>query len=174
MNNKKGDFLIRQAVPQEADQIHDLMQTVYNEFNDKNIYVCSSLKHVSNVLTESGFGVVACDNSQRIVGCFVCYYPGNSLINLGRDIDLPEQDLTSVVNAEAAVVLKEYRGNSLQSKMLQAAEKLIDTKRFKYLLATVSPDNPASFKTLEHNGFKHIVTKEKYGGFLRRIYCKRI
>lgn len=56
--------------------------------------------------------------------------------------------------------------------MLQAAERLIDKEKYRFLLATVSSENPASFKILEKNGFKHIVTKEKYGVLFRRFYRK--
>lgn len=166
------EILIEQAIPEDAEEIYDLIQTVYSQLTDKSIYVCCNLEDVKAMLTENGFGVVALDSMQKIIGCFLCEYPGDSQENLGRDIRLPEQELVNVVQIEEAVVLEGYRGNSLQSKMLQFAERLIDKEKYRYLLATVSPDNPPSFKTLENNGFKHIITKEKYGGFIRRIYRK--
>lgn len=170
----KEEFVFRKAALQDADEIYSLMETVYGKLDDKSIFVCTSRKHVKSMLTRNGFGIVVLNESSEIVGCFLCAYPGNSEDNLGKDIMLPQKDLDSVAHAETAVVLPEYRGNALQAKMLRLAEKLIDKKKYHYLLATVSPDNPASFKTLETNGFKHVVTKEKYGGFFRRIYCKKI
>jgi len=170
----KEEFVFRQAAPQDADEMYSLMETVYGELDDKSIFVCDSREHVKSMLAGNGFGVVVLNGSHEIIGCFLCKYPGDSEDNLGKDIILPKSGLDSVVHAETAVVLPEYRGNALQAKMLRLAEKLIDKKKYHYLLATVSPDNPASFKTLETNGFKHVVTMEKYGGFFRRIYCKKI
>jgi len=169
----REEFSFRHAVSQDTDEIYNLMQTIYNELDDKSIFVCDSLRHVRDMLTGNGSGIVALNSVNEMIGCFLCEYPGNSEDNLGRDIMLPESALDSVVHAETAVVLSKYRGNSLQARMLRLAEKLIDKKKYHYLLATVSPDNPASFKTLETNGFRHIMTKEKYGGFFRRIYCKK-
>ncbi len=170
----REDFLIRQATSEDAEEIYKVMQTVHSRLVDKSIYVCDSWEDVKAMLAEDGFGVVALDRKQKIVGCLLCKYPGDSQENLGRDVRLPKPELAKVVHAESAVVLEEYRGNSLQSKMLLAAERLIDKEKYRFLLATVSPENPASFKTLEQNGFQHIVTKEKYGGLLRRIYRKII
>lgn len=169
---EREEILIEQATPEDAEEIHRVMQTVHSQLADKSIYVCDSFEDVKAMLTGNGFGVVAINRKQEIVGCLLCKYPGDSQENLGKDIRLPEPELAKVVHAEAAVVLKEYRGNSLQSKMLQLAERLIDKEKYRFLLATVSPANPASFKTLEKNGFRHIVTKEKYGGLIRRVYRK--
>lgn len=94
--------------------------------------------------------------------------------NLGRDIDLDEDKLKQGVHMDSAVVLPEYRGMALQSKMLKYAEEYIDKNKCKYFIATVSPENPASYKSLEKNGYQLMVTKEKYGGLMRRIYLKEV
>lgn len=165
----KEEFLIKQATLEDAEKIYDLIRTVYSRLANKSIYVCDSWEDINTMLMGSGFGVVAFNKKQEIVGCLLCKYPRDSQENLGRDIQLPDPELAKVVHAESAVILEEYRGNPLQLKMLRLAERLIDKEKYWFLLATVSPENPASFKTLEQNGFKHIVTKEKYGGFIRRV-----
>ena len=82
--------------------------------------------------------------------------------------------LDKVVHMESVAVLPEYRGYHLQEKMLRYAEECIDKKQYSYLLATVSPDNPASYHSFEKCGYALVMTKEKYGGLLRRIYEKCI
>lgn len=107
-----------------------------------------------------------------IVASFIFRYPDNSADNIGRDIGLPEEELSSVVHMESVVVLPEYRGKHLQEKMLTYAEGLIDTQVHNCFLATVSPENPASYKSFEKCGYELVTTKEKYGGLMRRIYRK--
>jgi ribosomal protein S18 acetylase RimI-like enzyme len=150
------------------------MTTVYNALDDKRIYVCDDLDYVKTQLGGGGFAVVACVSDGRIVGSFIMRYPHLSNDNLGRDIDFPESELDRVVHMESAVVLPEYRGNGLQLEMLQYAETLIDMDQYKYLLATVSPKNPASYKTFIKNGYRLIKAKRKYGGLMRGIYLKTI
>ena len=78
------------------------------------------------------------------------------------------------MHVESAVVASEYRGYALQGRMLQEAEHLIDRAKYSYLMATVSPENPASYKTLEKLGYELVLTKEKYGGLMRRLYIKNM
>ena len=59
-------------------------------------------------------------------------------------------------------------------KLLKYAENLIDPTRYTYLLATVSPDNIPSMKTLTKLGYEVMMTKEKYEGVLRNIMMKKI
>lgn len=165
---------IRPAKLQDAEAIHTIMVEVSNALPDPSIYVCDDLDYVKAQLSGNGFGVVACDAAERIVGSFIFRFPGMSQDNLGRDIQFAEEELSYVVHTESCVVLPSHRGQNLQLKMLQYAEQLVDYNKYKYMLATVSPENPASYKTLEKAGYAHITTKEKYGGLVRRIYQKNL
>lgn len=168
------DYSFRKADVKDADDIFDVMRRVTEALPDKSLYVCDDLEYVRTLLQTGGFGVVACNSSNEVIAIFLFRYPHMSEDNLGRDINLSEDQLDSVVHMDSAAVLPEYRGQHLQEKMLRYAEKLIDTSLYHYFLATVSPDNPASYLSLERNGYSHIITKEKYGGLQRRIYLKEI
>ena len=150
------------------------MVTVYEELENKELYICDDLEFVKANMEENGFCIVAYDCKGNIAGTFLIRYPGDAEDNLGRDLNFSVAEQKRVVHMESAVVLPEYRGNHLQSKMLQYGEAFIDKEKYQYLMATVSPDNPASYKSLEKNGYRHVLTKEKYQGLKRRIYCKKI
>ena len=167
-----NDVVMKVASKEDVKKIYSLMQKVYNELEDKTLFVLDPLEYVKTQLTKEGFGVIACDKEERIVAVFIIRYPDLAEDNLGRDIGLKDGQLKEVVHMESVVVLPEYRGRGLQLKMLQYAEKLIDTKNYKYFMATVSPDNPASYQSFEKNGYKYMVTKEKYHGLVRKIYLK--
>lgn len=157
---------------EQADEIHTLMQTVHDRMDNKTLYVCDDLAYVKSHIEDNGFTVIACNEASEIVGCFMVRYPGLSEDNLGMDIGLNQEELNQVVHMESAVVLPQYRGLGLQLAMLRYAEEMLDTSKYKYLMATVSPDNPWSYHSLEKNGYELKLIKEKYGGFMRRIYLK--
>lgn len=159
---------------EQADEIHKLMQNVHDRMDNKTLYVCDDFEFVKKHIKNSGFTVIACNETSEIVACFIVRFPGLEEDNLGRDIGLEGEELNQVAHMESAVVLPEYRGRGLQLAMLQYAEEMIDTSKYKYLMATVSPDNPWSYHSLEKNGYELKLTKEKYGGFLRRIYLKTL
>lgn len=168
------DCILRKAGLEDAENIYAIMRRVTDALTDKSLFVCDDLDYVRTQLKTGGFGVVACNKDNEIVASFIIRYPHRSEDNLGRDIHFTEEQLDFVAHMESVVVLPKYRGRHLQEKMLRYAEELIDTNRYHYLLATVSPDNPASYLSFERNGYSHIITKEKYGGLQRRIYLKEI
>lgn len=163
-------FLLREANIKDIDIIADIMQTVFEEMLDKSLYVCKDRNYVQSRLTLYGFGVVA-EIDNKIVGFLLCNYPEKEKNNLGIDIGLSDEELNKVVHMENAAVLKEYRGNGLEKELLKYAETLLD-KHIKYSLTTISPYNIASCKSVENLDYKLMITKLKYGGLRRRIYCK--
>ena len=174
-------FVIRKAEVNDAEAIYAVMKKAEEALEDKSLYVCDVLDYVkshietaSNNVDENGFCVVACNENKKIVGIFIIRYPKKADDNLGKDIELSDTELLKVVHMESTAVLPEYRGNRLQEKMLRYAEGFIDKKKYHYLMATVSPDNPASYLTFENCGYQLMQTKEKYGGLLRQIYLKYV
>jgi ribosomal protein S18 acetylase RimI-like enzyme len=165
---------LRIAAEEDAEKIHSLMEQVYEQMEDPSLFVCDDLDYVRQHISKKGFTVIACAQDGSLAGTFIIRYPMKDADNLGRDIALPEEEWKHVVHMDSAVVAPAYRGRHLQAKMLRFAEEQIDRKRFSYAMATVSPNNQASYRTLEQNGYQLILTKEKYQGFLRRIYCKRL
>jgi ribosomal protein S18 acetylase RimI-like enzyme len=150
------------------------MRRVYDFLEDKSLYVCDDLEYVKAHIDKEGFIIVAEGNMGEMEAALIVRYPMDKEDNLGGDIGLAGEELKSVVHMESVFVLPEYRGRHLQVKLLEYAQALIDTKQFKFFLATVSPENTASCKSFEESGYELAATKEKYGGLLRRIYCKRL
>ena len=89
-------------------------------------------------------------------------------------IPLSDETLFQVVHMDSASVLPHHRGHGLEGKMISLAESLIDTSLYSYAFATVAPQNHASLKTLEKQGYKIMVTKEKYGELLRHVMMKEL
>ena len=162
------------ATEDRVPEICALMREVYDNLDDKSVFVCDDEEFVGRHISSEGFTVIACTESREIVGCFIVRFPGESSDNLGLDIDLPKERLGQVVHMESCVVSPVYRGMGMQSKMLRYAESLIDKSRYVYFMATVSPNNPASFHTFEKNGYRVAALKEKYLGVSRRIYLKEV
>lgn len=90
------------------------------------------------------------------------------------NIDLTSENLKRVVHMDSASVLPQHRGHGLEHKMIVFAENLIDTSKYCYSFATVAPENIASLKSLEKNGYQVMVTKEKYGGMMRCVMFKKL
>lgn len=164
---------IKTAKENDAKRIYELMLSVYEGLSNKEIFMCDDLDYVERHIEKEGFTVLAEEDS-KLAGFLMVRFPMASEDNLGRDLKLAEETLFRVAHLESAVVSPTFRGMGLQGKMIQYAIETLKKTGYRFLCATVSPDNPASYLTLERAGLEHKLTKEKYGGKMRRIYMREI
>lgn len=66
-----------------------------------------------------------------------------------------------------------YWGNGLQKQMTERLEKLALEKDYKYIVATVSPENSYSYNNLIDTGYKVVGEKDMSKGF-RYILVKKL
>ena len=121
----------------------------------------------------AGFGLKAmCDG--RLAGVFIARAKNLGDENLGYDLKFDEEQRKQSAHMEIAMVRKEYRGQGLQRKMMEESEQILKEQGYHYLLGTAHPDNVASVNTFLKLQYEQVMTKEKYGGMKRSIFCKAI
>ena len=167
-------YSIRPATLYDAYTIWQIMDTCAQAMEHKEHFICDNLDYVKDILSGQGFAVVACDTDGNIVGNLLVKYPGLDEENLGYDVSLSNKELCKVLHMDSSTVLPEHRDHGLEAKMIAYAETLIDTAKYCYSLATVAPENLASLKSLERNGYQVMVTKEKYDGLMRCVMMKTL
>lgn len=89
-------------------------------------------------------------------------------------IPLTHANLNRVLHMDSASVLPSHRGHGLERSMIAYAETLVDISKYYYSFATVAPENTASLKSLEKNGYQVLVIKEKYDGVIRCVMMKKL
>ena len=99
---------------------------------------------------------------------------GKAGANLRYDLGMEQEKLKLCAMMDTAAVLPEFRGHYLQYKMMQHAEGDLRQMGYRYLLCTVHPENVFSRSNVMKQGYQKMLTKEKYGGFLRDIWMKNI
>ena len=167
-------YTLRSATAQDAKKIWQVMDTCKRQLEDQTYFICDNQYYVNDVISTSGFGVVACDTDGNIVGNLLVKYPGMEEENLGYDLAFDSHQLSRVAHMDSCSVLPSARGNHLEARMMQFAEKLIEPTCYSILLATVAPENIPSMKTLTRLGYQVMVTKEKYQGVVRNIMMKQL
>ena len=191
-------YSLRPATLDDSYEIWKIMDACFQALEHKEYFICDDLDYVKDILSGHGFGIVACDMEGNIIGNLLVKYPGLEEENLGydvfispkepvkaatgshgnkinaSDILLTPHNLNRVLHMDSASVHPNHRGHGLESRMITYAESLVDTSKYCYSFATVSPKNLASLKSLERNGYQVMVIKEKYEGFLRCIMMKKL
>ena len=176
MTGRNDGYTLRLAGSDEAEALDALMHGVWEGLENREVFAVDDLdlEWVRDKLERNGFGVAACAPDGSLAGMLLMAYPGLSEDNLGWDVGLSETELPRVCLMETAAVLPEHRGHGLERRMLAYAEEQLAGSAFRYLMATISPDNPASLRSAERCGYRIMTTKEKYGGHLRHILMKPV
>ncbi len=169
-------FLIEKAVLEDYLIVADVIQSVWQQIQQKDWFVADDSEYTCHMLIEgNGIGYKAFEkDSGALAGVFLAALPGNGEENLGRDIGLPEMELGKVAHMETIAILPEYRGNGLQHSLMKTAEEELRKQGYRYLMCTVHPENRYSKNNIINQGYQVVLTKEKYGGYVRDILLKKL
>ena len=147
-----------QDIPDILRMIHE----IYSELPNKEWFSLDSDEEVTSYMMTGGFGLKAmCDG--KLASLFIA-----------QAKNLDEEQRKQSAHMEIAMVRKEYRGQGLQRKMMEESEQILKEQGYHYLLGTAHPDNVASVNTFLRFQYQQVMTKEKYGGMKRSIFCKEI
>lgn len=167
---------IEKASVKDAEEIVKLIQYVHDNMENQQWYVIDSAEYYEHHLEDgNGVGYKAVDSETgKIIGIFIAIIPETAETNLGYDIGFSEEKVKKAAVMDTVAILPEYRGKNLQYRTMQAAENDLKEQGYKYLLCTVHPDNCFSLQNVQKQGYEIVMTKEKYGGYLRHILLKEI
>jgi len=121
-----------------------------------------------------GSSVIGVTSEKELIAYSIIRIPGDSDDNLGRDINLLEEELLKVAHLQAVAVHPAYRGNGLQRKLTSAHLRVIEEMGFEHACCTVSPKNPVSLANMLSCGFVIEALHPKMHGWWRYILHKDI
>ena len=148
------------------DEIMELQNEIVNNLSNVQTFANDSrefiLNEVFNDKTGKAIGVFS---GNRLVAFRTMTFPGNSDWNLGRELNLPENELDRVAHLEATVVHSEYSGNRLQAKMMKHTLRIIDEMGLFHICSTVSPFNYPSLKNVMDAGLTIRALRQREGPY---------
>lgn len=170
------EFSVERAYISECQALADVIQRVWEGIERKDWFVADEPESIRCLLEEEkGIAFKAIEtNSGKLAGVLIVAIYGGGEENLGYDINLPKEELNTVAHMESIAVLPQYRGFHLQYTLMQQAEKELAINGFRYLMCTVHPENIYSKANAVRQGYQVMITKEKYGGYLRDILMKKL
>ena len=166
-------FEIRRADEADIPEIMVIMNEAGFDTSHPDWFVADDEEYIREHLKNHGYVIVAESPAGEIAGFFIVKYPEGE-DNLGTYLDFDREQLTHVAVMDSAVVGSAYRGNGLQKKMLEAAEGILDTEKYYYLMCTIHPDNKFSRNNMESHGYRVKRVALCYGGLPRCILLKNL
>ena len=175
LHGEAAGYRISLAKESDVPAILALIEETYAQMEDKELYVRTEgeedwlLERITGM--KKGFVLKAVSPEGDLASFLLVDFPGNSPSNMACDLGLPSSQYKAVAHMDSCMVVPAHRGHHLQARLCEAAEGYMPTN-IHLLLSTVSPQNPASYRSMEMAGYERVMVKEKYGGHVRAIYRK--
>jgi len=183
----KNEFLFRLANVSDIPMIVQLMTQVKKAMPQKEWFVDDNAEYLQHLLNGHGFILLAKEAlTQHLAAFFMVKFPGLSKDNLGYHLGFSEEELAQCVHMDSCVVHPDFRGQHLQSRLAALAEQHIQEYMttpakqqiqqipYRYLLATVHPDNCYSLNSMLRCGYRIMKETYLYGGLPRIIIMKEL
>jgi hypothetical protein len=153
--------------------IEQVQKEVIDSLPEKATLQPLSTEEFLFILNERGL-LIGAFVEDRLIGFRALLIPEIDEEHLGRDLGLPEEELSRVIYQEISVVVPDYRGNRLQQKLAEVIMKELSNleRQFRYVCCTVAPMNIPSLKDKFLQQMHIGALKEKYGGMERYILVK--
>ena len=175
MTGEHYEIYIRTCRHEHVSEIMNLMRFAKETITKKEWFVDDDEPFIYSLLDGNGFIILARPkNSDRLAGFFFVKYVGNSPDSLARFSDLPTEKLPFCAHMDSAAVYPEFRGHHLQAQMTAAAEQQLLMTPYRYLFATIHPDNIYSLNNMRFMGYEVINRVKIYGGLDRYIIFKEL
>jgi len=148
-----------------------LQSLVVSTLHEIEIFMPHDEEYLSRIFqTElSVLGVLA---EEKLAAYSIIRYPGMGKDNLGRDLNLAEEDLKKLAHLQAIAVHPHFRGFGLQRELAAAHLQVLERSGYEHICCTVSPKNPVSLNNLLSCGFRVRALIPKFAGWWRYILYK--
>lgn len=166
---------LRIATESDLEEIFNLIQIVGKEMEHKNNELFAYSKNSDTYLQmlKTGLCVVAIKNGKIIASLLT--RPEDNRDGKFDLSDIPKSSMFKTIEFVTCEVLKEYRGNKLEQKLINfAIEELNKSGYYKYAICSVSPDNKASLKSVKNSGFTICAKAKLYGGKMRYVLVNQL
>jgi len=162
-------FLDESSLP----DIAALQSLVVSALPEIEIFISHDEDYLRQIF-QTDFSVLGVRAEEKLVAYSIIRYPGMGKDNLGRDLNLPDEDLKNLAHLQAIAVHPHFRGCGLQRELAAAHLQVLEDSGCEHICCTVSPKNPVSLKNLLSCGFRVRALNPKFAGWWRYILYKRV
>ena len=161
---------IQPATPADVETIDRIMQFTAQNMKNRDWFFDDDIHFIRRHINSAEGYTLKFMIDGQISGFLIIRYPGDASDNLGRYLDLTEDQLQTVAHMESVCVLPQYRGRRIFQQLTRRALKIEREKnRTRYFMGTAHPDNQYSMNIFLQSGFRIAKTIRKYDNWLRNV-----
>ena len=167
-----NDLVFKKIEKKDEKQLFNLIDTVLNGLEDPSYFIPYEKWELDSMFDEVNYApLYGAYDGDKLVGMAQLYVSQDMLNDFKIEFGLQDY---KVCELGGNLVLPEYRGRGITTKLQTIEFKLAEDLGFDYIISMAHPNNIGSCKTLERVGLEFVKETTLSNGFLRKLYMKKL
>ena len=156
----------------DKEQLFKLIEIVLNGLEDRSYFIPYEKWELDSMFDDVNYApLYGAYDGDKLVGMAQLYVSQAMLADFKKEFGLVDY---KVCELGGNLVLPEYRGLGITTKLQTIEMELAKKLGFDYIISMAHPDNIGSCKTLERVGLDFVKETTLSNGFLRKLYMKKL
>ena len=166
------ELIYKKIEKKDKEQLFKLVDIVLSGLENQAYFIPYEQWELDNMFDEVNYApLYGAYDEEKLVAMAQLYVSQDMLDDFKKEFNLSEY---KVCELGGNLVLPEYRGKGITTKLQLMEMELAKKLGFDYIISMAHPDNKSSCKTLEKIGLEFIKETTLSNGFLRRLYMKKL
>lgn len=166
------ELVYKKIEEKDKEQLFKLIDIVLGGLEDKAYFIPYEQWEYDSMFDEKNYApLYGAYDGDKLVGMAQLYVSQDMLGDFKKEFEL--EDYT-VCELGGNLVLPEYRGNGITTKLQTIELELARKLGFDYIISMAHPNNIGSCKTLERVGLNFVKETKLSNGFLRKLYMLKL
>ena len=166
------ELIYKKIEEKDSEQLFALIETVLGGLENPDYFIPYEQWELDSMFDEENYApLFGAYDGDKLVGMAQLYVSQEMLASFKKDYALEDYKICEL---GGNLVLPEYRGRGITTKLQTMLLEIAKTKDFDYIISMAHPDNIGSLKTLEKIGLELIKTTKLSNGFLRTLYMLKL
>lgn len=165
--------LVYKKIEEKDDtQLFKLIEIVLGSLENEEYFIPYEQWELNSMFDEKNYApLYGAYDGEKLVAMAQLYVSQDMLADFKKEFELENY---TVCELGGNLVLPEYRGNGITTKLQTIELELARKLGFDYIISMAHPDNVSSQKTLEKVGLKFVKETRLANGFLRKLYMLKL
>ena len=166
------ELVYKKIEEKDKEQLFKLIDVVLSGLPDQSHFIPYEQWELDSMFDEKNYApLYGAYDGEKLVGMAQLYVSQDMLKDFKDEFGLSEY---KVCELGGNLVLPEYRGQGITTKLQTMEIELAKELGFDYVISMAHPDNTGSCKTLERVGLEFVRETTLSNGFLRKLYMKKL
>ena len=166
------NLVYKKIEEKDREQLFSLIDIVLSELEDQSHFIPYEQWELDSMFDEKNYApLYGAYDGEKLVGMAQLYVSQEMLADFKEEFGLTDY---KVCELGGNLVLPEYRGNGITTKLQMIELQLAKELGFDYIISMAHPNNIGSCKTLEKVGLEFIKETTLSNGFLRKLYMLKL